>query len=229
MYDQDLIDHEYRNRVKIGVIAVQVVAILVFRYWPETWMQPGPLEVPFNDREIVTIDPAAITTQAPAPPAPTRPFVPVDSRLDPVIDVTDELELALEPVNLNPITEGVAQNSGDGDTGSDAPRIAQRPTRPPGVVRIVEPVIPESARKAKVKAEITVRFLVGVAGEVEDAEIVDIKVYNEKMKAFEKADDIGHGLKEVTLQAAQSWRFRPAQVGDEKVRAWFTGLFTIGN
>ncbi len=230
MFDPDFNGQEYRNRIKIGIIVALVAMILVFRFWPEQWVEPAPFEVPFNDREIIFIDPATITEQPPAPPAPTRPFVPVDSRLDPVIDVTDDLDLTLEPVNLTPITTGSAQSSGDGTTaGSEGARIVQRPSRPPSVVRIVEPVISESARKAKVRAEITVRFLVSAEGEVEEAEIIEIKVFDERSRGFEKANDIGHGLKEATLQAAQNWRFRPAQLGDEKVRAWFTGLFTIGN
>lgn len=230
-YDLETIDHAYRSRVKLGVVVVQIAVILLFRFWPDVWMGPEPMEVPFNDREIISIDPTYITVQAPAPPAPLKPFVPISPLLDPVIDYVDELELDIEPISLVPLTEGIAQRSGEGDTGTETgeSRIAQSPSRPPGVVRIVEPVIPEAARRARVRAELTVRFLVAVDGSVERAEVVDIKLFNEKTEKFESASSIGHGLEEATLLAAQSWRFRPAQVGDERVRAWYNGLFTIGN
>jgi hypothetical protein len=235
-----LIDYEthitphlaYRNRIKLGIIVAQVVVILLFKFWPTMTTVPEPIEISFDDRRIIAIDESAITTQAAAPPAPARPFVPVNPILDPVIDITDELDLRVEPIAIQPIEgagTGAAQGTGSGAGGTGEARLSTRPTRPPSVVRIVEPVVPEEVRKAKLRAEITVRFLVGVDGLVEEAEIAEIRVYDSKTRQFEKVDDIGYGLRDVTLQAAMSWRFRSAEENGEKVRAWSRHLFTFGN
>jgi len=226
-------DMLYRNRIKVGVIVIQILFILLFRFWPESKWQPTVFEVSYDDRQIMVIDLAAITEQASPPPSPARPYVPINPILDPVIDVTQELDLRVEPISAVPmegVGTGAGQGSGTGSgDGTGEARLAQRPARPPSVVRIVEPVIPEEARKAKIRAEITVRFLVGADGLVEDAEIAEIKIYDNRTKEFVLSNDIGYGLKDVTLQAAQSWRFRPAEDGGEKVKAWSRHLFTFGN
>jgi hypothetical protein len=222
----------YRNRIKLGIIVAQVVAILFFKFWPTMTTVPEPIEISFDDRRIIAIDEAAITTQAAAPAAPPRPFVPVNPILNPVIDITDQLDLRVEPIALEPMQgagTGATQGTGSGAGGTGEARLSTRPTRPPSVVRIVEPVVPEEVRKAKLRAEITVRFLVGIDGLVEDAEIAEIKVYDAKTRQFQKVDEIGYGLREVTLQAAMGWRFRPAEEDGEKVRAWSRHLFTFGN
>ncbi len=210
----------------------QVVAVLFFKFWPTMTTVQTVFEVSYDDRRIIAIDEAAITTQAAAPAAPPRPFVPVNPILNPVIDITDQLDLRVEPIALEPMQgagTGATQGTGTGAGGTGEARLSTRPTRPPSVVRIVEPVVPEEVRKARLRAEITVRFLVGADGLVEDAEIAEIKVYDTKTKQFQKVDDIGFGLREVTLQAAMGWRFRPAEENGEKVRAWSRHLFTFGN
>jgi len=225
-------DQAYRNRIKLGIIVAQVVAVLLFKFWPTMTTVPQPIEISFDDRRIIAIDEAAITTQAAAPAAPPRPFVPVNPILNPVIDITDQLDLRVEPIALEPMQgagTGATQGTGTGAGGTGEARLSTRPTRPPSVVRIVEPVVPEEVRKARLRAEITVRFLVGADGLVEDAEIAEIKVYDTKTRQFQKVDDIGFGLREVTLQAAMGWRFRPAEEDGEKVRAWSRHLFTFGN
>lgn len=224
----------YRNRIKLGIVVAQVVAIMLFKLWPEMTTVPTVFEVSYDDRRIIAIDEAAITVQDSPPPAPARPFVPVNPILDPVPDITDQLDLRVEPISIQPMqgvgsgnAEGVGTGSGTGGTGEA--RLSARPTRPPSVVRIVEPVVPEDVRKARLRAEITVRFLVGVDGLVEDAEIAEIRVYDSKTRKFELVDDIGYGLREVTLQAAMGWRFRAAEENGEKVKAWSRHLFTFGN
>jgi len=225
-------DQAYRNRIKAGIVVAQIVLILAFKFWPTMTTVPQPIEISFDDRRIIAIDEAAITTQAAAPAAPPRPFVPVNPILNPVIDITDQLDLRVEPIALEPMQgagTGATQGTGTGAGGTGEARLSTRPTRPPSVVRIVEPVVPEEVRKARLRAEITVRFLVGADGLVEDAEIAEIKIYDSKSRQFERVDDIGFGLREVTLQAAMGWRFRPAEENGEKVRAWSRHLFTFGN
>src|SRR5690606_29605410 len=86
-------DMLYRNRIKIGVIVVQLVFILIFRFWPESDYKTSVFEVSYDDRQIIAIDLAAITEQASPPPSPAKPYVPINPILDPVIDVTQDLDL----------------------------------------------------------------------------------------------------------------------------------------
>lgn len=225
-------DQAYLNRIKAGIIVSQVFMILVFKFWPTITTIPETIEISFDDRRIIAIDESAITTQAAAALAPAKPYVPANPFLDPILDITDQLDLRVEPISIQPMEgagTGSAAGTGTGTGGTGVARLSTRPMRPPSVVRIVEPVVPEEVRKAKLRAEITVRFLVGVDGLVEEAYIAEIKVYDAKTRQFQKVDDIGYGLREVSLQAAMGWRFRAAEDNGEKVRAWSRTLFTFGN
>ncbi len=227
------VDLVYRFRYKVAVIVALVIMIIIFRFWPERSTTAPVFDVSALDREIIVIDPAAITEQASPPPAPPKPYVPIQTTLDPVIDLSDRLDLRTEPLTTQPIDlpgSGTAnQRSGAGTGASTAEaRISQRPTRPPSVVRIVEPVITEEIKRANIRAELTVRMLVGLNGLVEDAEIVDIKLFDSRTKQLTTVADIGFGVREATLQAAMAWRFRPAQEGDVLVKAWSTHLFNYG-
>jgi hypothetical protein len=227
------VDLVYRFRYKVAVIVSLVIMILLFRFWPEVSIHPPVFDVSGIDREIIAIDPAAITQQASPPPAPAKPFVPIQTTLDPIIDLSDRLDLRTEPLNAQPIelpgsgTVGQKAGTGTGAMQAEA-RISQRPTRPPSVVRIVEPVITDEIKKASIRAEITVRMLVGLSGSVEEVEIMDYKQYDARTKQMVPVPEIGFGVREATIKAAMEWRFRPAEEGDVLVKAWSTHIFNYG-
>jgi len=227
------VDLVYRFRYKLAVIVSLVIMILVFRFWPKSTITPPVFDVSALDRDIIAIDPAAITQQASPPPAPPKPNVPIQTTLDPIIDLSDRIDLRTEPINEQPIdlpgSGTTGQRGGAGNSASKAEaRLSTRPTRPPSVVRIVEPVITEEIKRANIRAEITVRMLIGLNGLVEEAEIVEIKQYDARTKQLVSVDDIGFGVRQATLQAAMGWRFRPAEEGDVLVKAWSTHLFNYG-
>jgi len=227
------VDHTYRLRYKVAVILSLVIMILAFRLWPESTKIPPVFDVSALDRDIISIDPAAITKQASPPAAPPKPFVPIQTTLDPIIDLSDRLDLRTEPITTQPFelpgSGTTGQRSGAGSGANTAEnRISQRPTRPPSVVRIVEPVISDEIKRANLRAELTVRMLVGLNGLVEEAEIVDIKVFDPRTKQLTSVADIGFGVREATLKAAMEWRFRPAEEDNVLVKAWSTHIFNYG-
>lgn len=100
------------------------------------------------------------------------------------------------------------------------------PERPPGLVRIVEPTIPEAAKRANVKAQIIVNFLVGADGSVLESYISEIRVYDGD--EYEVVNEIGYGLMEAVMEAAEKWRFSAARDQGRPVQTYVENSFNIG-
>lgn len=219
----DIIDSEisYRNRLLGCLVIAQLMAIAVFTLWPVTEQTSEPQEIVFDDSSPI-IDEATITRQSSSPPPPPRPQVPIPVPNDEVIE--EEL-LELQDIDISEYSDSMSVGFG---TSGDSDQIASNPQSPPSVVRIVEPTVPEAAKKAGVKAEIMVSFLVDTDGQVEEATIAEIKLFDQGSGDFRTVESIGYGLTEATLVAALQWRFRPATEGGEKVRAYTRHIFSYG-
>lgn len=219
----DIIDTEvsYRNRFLISLIVAELLALALFTLWPVTEHTSKPQEIVFDDSSPF-IDEATITRQSSSPPPPPRPQVPIPVPNDEVIE---EEILELQDIDITEYSDSMSVGFG---TSGDSDQIASNPQSPPSVVRIVEPTVPDAAKKAGIKAEIMVSFLVATDGQVEEATIAEIKLYDKDGSNFRTVDSINYGLTEATLEAALQWRFRPATQSGEKVRAYTRHIFTYG-
>jgi outer membrane biosynthesis protein TonB len=92
----------------------------------------------------------------------------------------------------------------------------------------VEPEMPDQARKAKIKVIIEVQFIVNEKGQVEEASISQIKLFEDNKDQYTVVDHIGYGLTRATLSAALQWKFRPAVKNGKKVPAYSKHSFTYG-
>ncbi|MDX1639688.1 MAG: hypothetical protein R3281_17125 [Balneolaceae bacterium] len=212
----------YRLKIMGGIIASELMMLMLVVWWPVQQRERPPQEISYSESEIA-IEQIQITTQESSPPPPPTPQVPVPVPDDQIIE---EDPIVLEEIDLLDLPNPM-EMEGTGVLG-DADRVASSPHTPPSVVRIVEPTVPEAAKKADIKAEIWVSFLVDKEGRVEEASIAQIKVYDDKVKFSEIVDRINYGLPEATLEAALRWRFRPAQNNGEPVRAYTRHIFTYG-
>ncbi len=205
-----------------AIIMAQLIFITTFKFWPES-----EYEQPFLDsfeREAVIVEEMIITKQANAPAAPPKPQVPIPVPNDKVIEeeILEFPELD-DLVNTDPLSE---QNT-TGQRG-DEEQISGNPDLPPRVVKIVEPVIPDEAKNENLMAMITVNFTVLSNGNVKEAYIAEIRLYESNGKDFKVVNDIGYGLLEATLEAAYQWKFRPATESGERVGAYTQDVFTFG-
>lgn len=203
------------------MVIAELIAIAVFTLWPVQQQEPVQQQIVFDDSNAI-IDEAVITRQSSSPPPPPRPQVPVPVPNDEIIE--EEL-LELQDIDISVYADSMTVGFG---TSGDSDRIASNPQSPPSVVRIVEPTVPDAAKRANVKAEILVSFLVDTEGRVEEATISEIKLFEGSSGDFRKVESIGYGLTEATLEAALQWRFRPATENGEKVRAYTRHIFTYG-
>ncbi len=205
-----------------AIIVAQLILISVFKFWPES-----KYDRPVFDRfekEAIIVEEMIVTRQANAPASPPKPQVPIPVPNDNVIeeDILEFPEMD-DLLNTDPLSESITT----GQRG-DEEVISGNPDRPPRVVRIVEPVIPDEAKQANIKAVIAVNFTVLSNGDVKEAYIAEIRLYEEDGKNYKVVDDIDYGLLEATLEAAYQWRFRPATDDGQRVGAYIQEVFTFG-
>lgn len=176
----------------------------------------------FSDNALV-VEEMIVTTQAAAPASPPKPSVPVPVPNDEVI----EEEIEFPDVNDLLSLDEFAEEYSTGQTGTES-RISGNPDRPPRVVKIVEPPMPQEAKDAGIRAIIFVNFLVDANGNVEEALIAEIRLYDAKGDNYRVVKSLDYGLLEATIEAAYKWKFRPASERGDKVGAYARNTFTFG-
>jgi outer membrane biosynthesis protein TonB len=203
------------------LIIAELILIGVFNLWPKQPYKPREITKDRFSEEITFVENAIITKQTTAPAAPPKPVVPVPVPNDVIIEEEidfpdfDDIFTRYESDGV----EGTAETTGEGE-------IVGSPQQQPGLLRIVEPTIPDAAKRANVKARIEVTFLVGRKGEVEDFYISEIRVYDGN--DYEIVNDIGYGIMETVTEAASKWRFTPARDNGKAVRTYVVNSFRIG-
>lgn len=201
---------------------VEAIALFMVLFWPVPVKEKVYQDVVFSDNEIV-MEEVQITTQKNTPPPPPRPQIPIPVPNDQVIE---EEILLLEDIDLPEYDDSLFVE-GSGPAGS-SDKVTANPQISPGIIRIVEPTVPEAAKKAGVKAEMWITFLVDKEGKVEEATIAEIRVYDKNGDDYTIRESIGYGLIEATINAALQWKFRPAKNGGDPVKAYTTHTISYG-
>jgi hypothetical protein len=209
-----LTETAYINRLLASVLAIQIVVLCLFKFWPADLQQEEPYRTE-PPRQEVLIDEIMITEQRSSPPPPPRPRIPQPVPTDEVIEYEPDFELDLDTPDMPDLEPGTG-TAMDGEESS----IVSNPQIPPTVVRIVEASSPDGVPpELKGNIEMIVNFLVDKEGRVEEASIVEIRRYNGDGE-YEVLEFIEYGLMDAVLRAALQWRFRPARQGGEPVRAY---------
>lgn len=213
-------DLNHEHRFMLSLICIELMVIILIKVWPENPKEITEYRDTFTD-EVIYVEQAIPTRQESAPAAPPRPQIPVPVPDDEIIE---------EEIDFPEFDDVFSRIDAEGEEGSSSVngegRIVGSPEQPPGLVRIVEPTIPEAAKRADVKALIHVTFLVGLKGEVEEVYINEIRLYDGQ--EYKVVKQIGYGLMEATLEAAIKWKFRPARDQGEPVKTYVENSFRIG-
>lgn len=212
---------EYEHRFMLSLICAELIIICLLKFWPVQPDLPKEYQDRFTD-EVIYVENSIVTRQTSAPAAPPKPRVPVPVPNDQVIE---------EEIDFPDFDDLLSRYEADGEEGfSDAQgegEIVGSPEQPAGLVRIVEPTVPDAAQRANIKARILVTFLVGTKGQVEDYYISEIRVYDGSGN-YEVVNQIGYGIMEAVLQASAKWRFTPARDNGIPVRTYVENSFNIG-
>ncbi|MCG8372942.1 MAG: energy transducer TonB [Balneolales bacterium] len=219
--DLILKESHYQHRVMGSIIVSQLLLIAIFRFWPVSEVLKEP-EIVF-DRQAIIVQEMIITKQANAPASPPKPQTPIPVPNDEVID-----EIIDFPEFEDLITFDLLSLENSTGQMGDEERISGNPDRIPRILRIVEPILSEEAKKSDVKALVYVNFLVGSRGDVKEAYIAEIRLYDKNGEEYEVVKSIGYGILEATLEAAYKWRFRPAMEDGEQVGAYIQEAFSFG-
>lgn len=204
------------------VIAAEVIALGLFNFWP-TPNNPAPYKDVDFAEDAISMEDVVRTKQQSSPPPPPKPQIPVPVPNDEVIE---EEIVNLEDLNVSKYSDSLSVtmvgSQGDADEPVSSPQVS------PTIIHIVEPTVPEAAKRADIKAEIYVSFLVDKQGKVEEATISQIKLYDRETGNAEIVETIDYGLTEATLNAALQWKFRPAKNEGQPVKAYSRQVFTFG-
>ncbi|MDA0875086.1 MAG: TonB family protein [Bacteroidetes bacterium] len=216
-----------RERYLLHFMATLVLSLLlvnaVIRFWPTPEEDFSGMTFDTRGQETIQVEEIQQTQQekrTPPPPVPAPPVVVPDDV------VLDDIELEIADVALDMNEGGLETEAVEGiETGNDNPA---RADRSPSPVRIATPDYPREADRRNIRAEVVVEVLVDERGRVENARIVERYLLNKDGSEKEAVQQIGYGIEESALSAAERHTFRPAIQGGQRVKSYSTLTFRIG-
>ncbi len=207
----------YRIRIMGSIVAAELFCLAMVLFWPITAGERSYGGIYVAD-DVTEIQAPVRTLQESAPPPPPSPQVPIPVPNDePIV----EQEIEFPESIFSDSFDSLSVTAGEGGEGDDT--ISGNPEVGPSVLRIEEPTF---QNKSPEKADIYVQFLVDMKGNVEDASIDKIFLY-EDGRPVEVVDEIDNEVMQRTLKAALNWKFRPARENGQPVRAYTVNIFTV--
>ncbi|HAA74813.1 TPA: energy transducer TonB [Candidatus Latescibacteria bacterium] len=157
-----------------------------------------------KDQIIINMEDIPETRQIQRPPPPPRPAVPIETESD---DVPDDV--TIESTDLD-FDDAMVDLPPPPPPGSDEMEeevleffmVEEKPT----IVKNVNPVYPEIARKAGLSGRVFVRFKVGKDGRVHEVQIL-------------KGEEI---FRQAAIDAVSQFVFKPAYQNDKPVAVWMS-------
>ena len=204
-----------------ALVVVLLLAIAVVRWWPTWTGSPSP--GPFRDRpadriQIQEITPTRQSQELnPPPPAPLPPVVVPNDVL-----VKEEVSIGESPLQVE--TTGNDERFQEGTRHATA---GQQPDTDARLLRNVQPNYPTAARKDGVRARIEVEVTVKRNGRVQNARVRRRWLLSDE-GASRPVTNLGYGLEEAALAAAQRSLFRPATANGRRVSTQTVITFTFG-
>lgn len=205
-----------------SVASTLLLMIMIVQYWPAGG---SGMQLPVfgaSEQEVLAIEDILPTSQAALerPPPPPLPPIPVEE--PPELDVDEQLDF---DVTL-PDIPGPPSDGRDffGDAVSESSSSA-RSARP---VNFVEAEYTRDARRRNIRAQIVVEVTVDERGRVVGRRILGRYMAGGNETTLEAVSQIGFGLEESALTAAERFLFQPAEFRGEPVRSQYELRFSFG-
>jgi protein TonB len=193
---------KYRRILETSLIVALIILALVFYSFKK--FEPGAELEKKVDIKIETIE-IPQTEQINRPPPPARPSIPIASDDE---DIPDELTIEETEIDFTQtIEEAPPPPPEEEEPIVEFYALSEKPE----VIKRIEPIYPELARKAGIEGMVIAKVLIGTKGDVEKVEIV---------KSHPMLD-------ESATTAAQQFKFKPGKQRDRFVKVWMTIPFTF--
>jgi protein TonB len=187
---------EYRKIFEASlIIALAILIIILYSF--------KKFESDFELEKTVDIDIESIdipqTQQLNRPPPPARPSIPVASEDE---DIPDELTIDETEIDFSETIIEAPPPPEEEEPIVEFYALSEKPD----VIKRVEPIYPELARKASIEGTVIVKVLINTKGTVDKVEIV---------KSHPMLD-------EAAIAAAKQFIFKPGKQRDRFVKVWMT-------
>ncbi|MFW5955445.1 MAG: energy transducer TonB, partial [Rhodothermales bacterium] len=204
-----------------SLVVVLLCANLSVRLWPAHDARQPQDVPPGNAGELIHLEEVAQTSHGAVRPPPPPPPIPIVASEEIEWETPDlDFEVAL-PDPSKALHAGLPGS--DTETSAGGPSF-EEDARP---IRFVEPEYTREARRRGLRAEIVVVVRVAPDGQVVDTEIIR-RYLLEQAATKRPTDEIGYGLEEAAVAAAQRWLFRPARVNGRPVESVYELTFSFG-
>lgn len=159
-----------------------------------------------KDQIIINMEDIPETRQIQRPPPPPRPAVPIETESD---DVPDDVTIESTDLDFDDAMVDLPPPPPPGSGADDMEEevleffmVEEKPT----IIKNVNPVYPEIARKAGLSGRVFVRFKVGRDGRVHEVQIL-------------KGEEI---FRQAAIDAVSQFVFKPAMQNDKPVAVWMS-------
>ncbi|MDX1531437.1 MAG: energy transducer TonB [Rhodothermales bacterium] len=223
----------YALRILAATAASLLLTLGAFRLWPVEERAPREAlyaELPPETIEIELIEPTQQARALPPPPPPA-PLPPVEVPDD--VEIPDD-PLVFEEMEMSPIpdyepgppdaapgppTEGTPEPAG--------PAFVERADVSPRAVRQFLPETPPEARREGIRARVRIRVLVDERGRPQEMLIVE-RLLLKKGDEEEPVAELGYGIEEAALSAAERFQFRPGRHDGRPVQSYAFITVSVG-
>lgn len=183
------------------VIALGLIIILFysFKRFEASYKLEKKVDVKIQTVEIPQ------TEQIHRPPPPSRPAIPVASEDE---SIPEDETIQETDINFNEMPEEAPPPPPEEEEPIvEFYALSEKPV----VIKRVEPIYPELARKAGIEGMVVVKVLINTKGDVEKVQVI---------KSNPMLDD-------AAVAAAKQFKFKPGKQRDRFVKVWMTIPFTF--
>lgn len=209
----------YRLRLLGTLAATLTLLIAAVRMWPPPDEHDrGPSQMSARQEAIQIEEMRPTRQQSNQPPPPVAPLPPVIVADDVILeqgelDLSDRLPAIETSGTMSRSTDDI-----DAVTSFEGPR----------PIRVVEPEYTRAAHRRRVRAEVVVGVRIDERGRVEEAWVLKRFLLGGDDEPRREVEELGFGLEEAAMSAAQRCLFRPARRNGVAVASETTLGFGFG-
>ncbi len=179
-------------------LAFVIVVFYAFKEFTPKYKLQKKVDVKIQVEEIPQ------TEQLQKPPPPKRPAIPIESEDE---DIPEDLTIEEQNIDFTQPVEELPPPPEEDEPIVPFHALSEKPV----VIKRVEPVYPELARKAGIEGRVIVKVLINTKGDVEKVEVI-------------KSHPL---LDQAAIEAAKQFKFKPGKQRDRYVKVWMTIPFNF--